>query len=230
MSDSGKQKLKRSHEDSMSDVFKSRLGKVARQNGKVHLPFPLDGQDRDLAADLLVAGSTRFCLVEFKSSKNKIKTEKNKDLSLMLCKALPKSLINSNVHRKSHFIGWANGNPPQGTILNVYEYEVCNNFVWENEFFVNDIPNDNEAINDIDFSEKFFNQTLGANDQEFIAYISWLLDGGSNDPGGDTSQIELIIENPSDNVFDTLTFFSLSALKKWLDDNYSESKPNLIAA
>ncbi|NAX22745.1 hypothetical protein, partial [Vibrio sp. V39_P1S14PM300] len=99
-------KLRRKHEDSVIEIFRKRVEKLARREKKTLISAPLDGQDRELGADFFITEGTRFAIFEFKYKVGDIVSENDKPLRKTLCETLQGAKIPYNQHINCHYIAW----------------------------------------------------------------------------------------------------------------------------
>jgi len=76
MEDSIEDYLEKKKEDSVIDIFRKRVEKIARRKGREVLTSPLNSQDRELGADFFITELTKFSIFEFKYQEGDIKSEK----------------------------------------------------------------------------------------------------------------------------------------------------------
>lgn len=213
--------LERKHEDSVIDIFRKRAEKLARNGKKRFMSSPLDGQDRELGADLFVTASTKFLIVEFKFQEPQIANEADKPLRLELCKALSTDLVRMKQHIGCHLIAWSTAEDHPDVLLNKYCDEVCNAEIWKESGLAASAPDKHGRIKDVEFIQSVLSAKLGLKYSAFSSYIQWL----KKLAGDDNGRFELLMEHPDDDVVEALTFTTLQSLKAWLDNNPPKPKP-----
>ncbi len=218
MEDSIEDYLEKKKEDSVIDIFRKRVEKIARRKGREVLTSPLNSQDRELGADFFITELTKFSIFEFKYQEGDIKSEKRKDLRRVLCEKLELDSIRQNQHKESHFIAWSTKEENPKVELNIYCHEVCNKAIFHHSNISEDLPIKNPRQKDIDFIEDFFNGKKGLKYKTFSSYINWLLEIA----GVDSGRFELLFEHPSDDITHSVPIKSLSELRKWLLNNPPE--------
>ncbi|MFZ3516592.1 hypothetical protein LC147_26325 [Vibrio harveyi] len=213
--------LERKLEDSVIDIFRKRVEKLARKVDKQVITSPLNGQDRELGADFFLSETTKFAIIEFKYRECDIKTEVRKDLRKLLCENLQEDVLYKNLHINCHFIAWSTKEKKPNVEMNFYCNEVCNKSIFKDSNTLNETSISDTRQSDIDFINEFLSGNKGLKYKAFYKYINWLFE-----VAGDTSgRFELLFEHPDQNIIDSVPITSLAQLKEWLINN--KPKPTI---
>ncbi|EHR6003887.1 hypothetical protein V8038_004479 [Vibrio parahaemolyticus] len=221
MGDSVSEFLERKLEDSVIDLFRKRVEKLARKFDKQVITSPLNGQDRELGADFFLSEMTKFSIFEFKYRENDIKTEVRKDLRKILCEKLQQDAVNKNLHKECHFIAWSTEEKNPNVEMNIYCNEVCNKSIFKKSNILDEMRVSDTRQSDIGFITEFLAGNKGLEYKVFFKYINWLL-GVAGDTSG---RFELLFEHPDENIIDSVPITSLSQLREWLIEN--KPKPTI---
>ncbi len=185
--------MKKKHEQSIINIFKSLFEKKCREYGYKHVSTSLDGQDELLGADYIFSETTKFILVEFKYTDKEINSEKKKPLRKKLCERLRDNIKEDcdkfikegcdklSLHLNCHFISFRKANH---LYINNYVGRVCN------PVFNIKVVGSNKDILVPEFINCLLkNGSHGLNFEQFEMYVKWLLCIARDDDG----TIELIV-------------------------------------
>lgn len=208
------------HEQSLADAFNDHIKEQAVSRGaRVHT-FSMDGQDRDAAADYLIAHEDRFALIEFKYLHSDIASEKKKSRRLKLCQSLEEDEAMTKLHDRCHFIMW--GHDLGGEIrlvANIYRREVCNQLIFGEGCGLAELtPSSTSKILAGNLANELISKpnprTLSL--EEFEKYLEWLLVETSSSA---KSTLEIVARNTKTNDLALVKFSSVRAAHDWLIQN-----------
>jgi hypothetical protein len=211
--------LNKKHEKSVADAFRDHF---LKQNSESDLPLciSLDGQDRHLSADYLIANNNKFGLLEFKYQECDLASERKKRHCADLCIALQGSSEQRDRHDRCHYVSWL---AADGKIsLNVYRAEICNRNFWEGsrywkgkaEHLLEKVRQQSSTVTAKKFIYDFAKDAghKGLSFREFDQYVKWLMNL-SGSTGG--SSVELVVADRNLETFGALRFPNLQEMYKW---------------
>lgn len=212
------------HEQSYADAFNKFMKSQAETLRCQFYPFSVDGQDRYLGGDYVISDYDRFAIIEFKSSGEKLRSEKVKDKRLDLCRELAKHAVMRELHDRCHFISWVD-TLSRASQTNIYRKEICNRSIFgiacelEAEF-----PTIDTRTLASQFALEFFDsagrRSLSLDD--FERYVAWAM-GNASDRRAST--IELAAYSPHSNELFMVTLPSISAAHTWLQEHRAPPPP-----
>lgn len=186
--------MRKNHEASFLQHFGDHLRDTANHRGKHFERFDLDGQDRNLLADMIFTDYDYFALVEGKNSINEIKSERKKlERVERLCKGLARSERMLELHHACHFITWRDSES-QRLELDVYRNQICSTAILGTACALPASPlKDLRPFGMKTFTNGFFQvpppPKYAVDRSEFQEYVRWLVETVT---AGDSSQVELV--------------------------------------
>ncbi len=208
------------HEKSYLQHFGDHLREEASHRGVTFERFDLDGQDRNVLADIIFTNYDYFVLVEGKNSQKDIKSEKRKiERVRRLCNGLASNRDMLALHDACHFIAWRNSDS-QKLELDIYRNQACTTAMLGTKCNL-PVPNSNSGnpfkLNI--FSAGFFQipppPKYAIERSKFEEYVKWLLNTVTE---GGSSEVELVGRKyDKDGDVMSITLPSLKDAYKLLD-------------
>ncbi|MFC5478676.1 hypothetical protein [Massilia suwonensis] len=171
-------------EDSVTEVFRHELRDECSAVDVDDMNAPASGTDRYWNADEFFGIGDRFFIVEFKSHKFGLKSEDRKPSACALCGRLASNSKARALHDKGHFAAWG-VKPRDGDLTcfaGIYRLLVCRLEVLAScEHVEGTFDDENVVDSAINLIRSTLNAENGLDEQQFTAYIRWLIEG---DKGG----------------------------------------------
>lgn len=186
--------MRKNHEASFIQNFGDHLRDTANRRGRHFERFDLDGQDRNLLADIIFTDYDYFALVEGKNSFNELKSERKKRERVeRLCEGLARSQRMQELHDACHFITWRDSES-QRLELDVYRKQICSTAILGTACpLPSSPPEDFEPFGMRTFTDGFFQvpppPKYAIDRSDFQEYVRWLVETVT---AGDTSEVELV--------------------------------------
>lgn len=179
------------NEQGVIDAFNGFMVEAAGKQGIKYQPFSMGSADEKFADYLCSAGS-RFALIEFKDTDDKLSSERAKAKRLLLCQALEAEVNVLDIHDRGHFISWSNHSDGE-LWLNIYRHEICNCKRMGKGQLSSEWPNEHERVGAETFALSFFNPVSrrGLKYEALRQYVAWVckVQGG-------TESVDLIMRRP----------------------------------
>lgn len=201
-------------EPSVTTRFTNQFKRACKKNGLTDITFELAGQDNRANADAIFNTLDNFLLIEFKSSEEKIKTEKEKKRVYTLCHMLLSNKIMVNFHRKCHFIMWgiSQDNKLQ-TKYTVYQDSVCRESILTESTLLGE-PQKPTVLEGEDLANQISQSIVGLNLEDFLNYLKWLFSSNRSSHEKYNGPISLIATSSSEYI-DGLEFDSFDNFEIW---------------
>lgn len=201
-------------EPSVTTRFANQLKRACKKNKLIDITFELAGQDNRANADAIFSVLDNFLLIEFKSYKKGIKSEKYKSRVYNLCHNL---LINERMthyHRSCHFIMWgASENHRLQTKYTIYQDSVCRkSFLVDSK--VLDNPPLPTVLEGVSLADKISKSEVGLGLEDFLIYLKWLFSDNRSQNETFGGPISLIATSSSEYI-DGLEFDSFNEFESW---------------
>jgi hypothetical protein len=215
-SSSQPQPIKKSHEQSLADKFNEFLTTQAKAVGRKVTTHSLDGDDRDVGADYVLADENCFAIVEFKWLRAGVKAEAKKRRRLELCRELHARPDMTRLRDRCHYVTWSEPAAANkySVHTNVYRREVCTcdvfgaNCNWPE-------PSAGTPRNSREFAGRFISRLSDCtlSKKQFNDYLAWVKTQTS---GSSETSVELIAASiESDELF-LCAFTSIDEMNDWV--------------
>ncbi|AZI88018.1 hypothetical protein EH164_13515 [Kosakonia sp. CCTCC M2018092] len=203
-------------EPSITTRFANQFKRECEKKELTDITVELSGQDNKANADAIFGALKNFLLIEFKSQKKGIKTEKEKGRVYDLCHRLLENKAMNNSHRSCHFIMW--GERQNGRIetrYTVYQDSVCRKSVLVESNLL-DEPEEPMVFGGENLATEICNAEVGLGLEEFLEYLKWLFSSKRSSEEKYDGPVSLVATSSSGYI-DGLVFDSFEEFEIWAE-------------